>query len=131
MDSRLAQDLDRYLTTPPEPEGEAITHNGESYAFDPNSDGEAKVAYLGDGYMPDYCHTIYYDFELSGAHEGPPIKVRMVGPNYEWDEEGYAAVWDKLLFSDDNSEVESAWILDTYSDALHDDLREIIRETWD
>lgn len=110
---------------------ETVTHGADSYTFDPNSDGEAKVTYLGDGRMPDHCHTVYYDFELSGAHDGPAIKVRMVGPNYEMDEGAYSAVWDKLLFADDNSEIESAWILDFYTEALGDDLRDIIRETWD
>jgi hypothetical protein len=110
---------------------ETVTHGADAYTFDSHSTAEAKVTYLGDGRMPDYCRTDYYDFELSGAHDGPPIKVRMVGPNYEMDEGGFNAVWDRLLFSDDNSEVESAWILDFYTEALGDELREIIRETWD
>lgn len=114
-----------------EPQTEVVTHGADSYAFDSHSTAPAVVTYLGDGQMPDYCRTTYYDFELSGAHEGPPIKVRMVGPNYEVDEGAFLAVWDRLLFADDNTEVESAWILDFYTEALGDELRDIIRETWD
>jgi hypothetical protein len=110
---------------------ETVTHNGAAYTFDSHSTGKAEVTYLGDGYMPGSLRTVYYDFELKGAHDGPPIKVRMVGPNYEMDEGGFCPVWDKLLFVDDGSEVESAWILDFYSEALSDDLGDIIRETWD
>lgn len=114
-----------------EPQTETVTHNGESYTFDSHSTAPAQVVYVGDGHMPDSCRTVYYDFELSGAHDGLPIKVRMVAPNYEVDEGAFLAVWDRLLFADDNSEVESAWILDFYTEALGDELREIIRETWD
>lgn len=110
---------------------ETVTHGADPYTFDSHSTEKAEVAYLGDGRMPDYCRTIYYDFELRGAHDGPPIRVRMVGPNYEMDEEGYAAVWGKLLFADDDTDVESAWILDFYTEALGDELRDIVRETWD
>lgn len=109
---------------------ETVTHGGESYTFDPQSTAAAVVTYLDDGRMPDYCRTIYYDFELSAAHDGPPIKVRMVGPDYEIDECGGNAVWDKLLFVDDGTEVENAWILDFYTEALGDELMDIIRETW-
>ncbi|MGB8510062.1 MAG: hypothetical protein WCD76_16910 [Pyrinomonadaceae bacterium] len=110
---------------------ETVTHGGDSYTFDSQSQADAVVVYEGEGRMSDYCHTIYYDFTLSGAHDGPPIKVRMVGPDEERDEDGAYPTWEKLLFVDDGTEVESAWILDFYSDALHDELGQIIRETWD
>jgi hypothetical protein len=84
---------------------EIITHNSETYTFDSESTTDAVVEYLGDGPLP-YPYQCYYEFELSGAHEGPAIKVRMVDPSYEFGTDGaFCPTWSKLLFADDGSDV--------------------------
>lgn len=110
---------------------ETVTHNSDAYTFDSESTSDAVVEYLSEGPL-SYPYQCYYEFELRNAHNGPPIRVRMVDPTYDFGTDGaFCPTWSKLLFADDGTEVTDAWVLDFYSEVLSDELGEIIKETWD
>lgn len=105
-----------------------IEHAGVEYLFDPNSTAEPEVE-VGKDYRDHNGMRLIYEYELRGAHIGPPIKVLMINPQEENDEYGWNATWEELLWADDERPVESI-IMDWYDEALSTDLAQIIQDTW-
>jgi hypothetical protein len=125
--------LDHWLTTPPdEPEWkniETIAHKGKTYTVDLGSDADGKAEYVSDEYRNGY--TLIYRFQVTGLHEGEPIDVLMVNPRIERDEENYPCLeYDKLLWADNDAEFDDL-LSDSYCELLHNEMMEIIKETWD
>ncbi len=105
-----------------------INHSGQAFIFDPASDGKPMVE-LGDEYHDDKRRLVY-EYELSGAHSGPSIKIKMIGIGEDHDEEeGRSLCWDSLVWADSNERIEDV-IDDFYADELREDLRIQARETW-
>lgn len=105
-----------------------IHHGGNEYVFPWDSPGDCVVEYIEDTATP---LGVAYRYKLSNAHVGPTIEVLMVTPHDESDGEGGREfVWDHLLWADDLTPVTDESILDTYTDALRDDL-ENIGKNWD
>lgn len=106
-----------------------VEHSGVEYVFDPGSHAPATVESGKDYTVPPY-HTLVYEYTLSGAHQGPPIQIKMVDVKEEFDENGRHPVWERLVYAD-NDELIDDVVSDFYYDALREDLEEIARETWD
>lgn len=105
-----------------------VTHRNEIHTVDYTNDGEPIVEFIDDRRDG---HALIYHYALSGAHTGLTIDMLMINPHIEHDEDGWHAAWDKLLWADDKTPFDDAALLDSYLDALRDDLREIIEQTWD
>lgn len=108
------------------------THGGNIFTTELNEDAGPPIAeYQSDTVirMPDSTYRqVAYEIKLTRGHRGPDILVFMVNPHDESD--GYGGrdyVWDALLWADDRSRFDVDWLLDTYSDALHDELRDCAR----
>lgn len=108
---------------------ETVTHNGQDYTFpldDKDWQENIKLEMERDHYDGG---DLVYDYELSGAHEGPPIQVSVYNPKFEDDEGSTYYTFDKCVWTDDRDDLE-AIIGDTYFEAIKDDIKEIINETW-
>lgn len=105
-----------------------IEHSGIEYLFDPVSDAPARVEPGRDYTIPH--NTLIYEYTLFGAHDGPPIQIKMVGVAEEVDEDGRRAYWERLVYADNDERIDDI-VDDFYHDALREDLNEIARETWD
>lgn len=109
-----------------------VLHGGNRYDIcDPEdlSQGIQQIEYLDDNARGQW--QVAYRYRLSGAHAGPPIEVLMVDPQYEYDEDGRNVCWERLLWADDQTEFNDDYLVDTYHDALIEDLTFIAKETWD
>jgi len=104
-----------------------ISHNNNLYAVDLHGDGEAKAEYVK---WHTSGHSHVYTFKLSGAHTGPGIEVLMINPQPDYDEGGFSVEWEKLYYADDGKPFDDDVFLDTYTDALGDEMKKVISETW-
>jgi hypothetical protein len=104
-----------------------VEHNGKVWVFDPANTSEAVLEFVKDFNTPE--RKLIYVYTLSSRHEGEPIEIYMVNPNWESDEDGIAYVWDELTYSD-GERIDDV-IDDFYYDALREDLKVTINETWD
>lgn len=107
----------------------AVHRHGIVYRL---ADGPAVAEYLNDENVsvPEYSSQSApaYLMRLRGGHEGPDIDVLMIRPHDEDDGEGGRSFgWDMLAWNDDKSRFDVDWLLDTYTDALRDELRECAR----
>jgi hypothetical protein len=106
----------------------AAHHGGQVYRL-ADTEEPATAEYLNDELVsiPDYSSQSApaYLMRLNGGHIGPDINVLMVRPHDEDDGEGGRSFgWDMLAWNDDKSRFDVDWLLDTYTDALRDELRE-------
>lgn len=102
---------------------EPIKHSNK--VFWEKQDGEATVEWLTDRRAKHGC--VDYRYTLSGAHLGEPIEVWMLCADLEYDEDGPHPSWDKIVWADDGADLDD-YLLDAYSDALSDDLRELLNQ---
>jgi len=104
-------------------------HGNKTYRNDDNS--EASAQYESDEIttLPgSTIRVLVYQMKLEGGHIGEAIDVLMVNPRDEPDDEGGRdLVWDELRWADDKTTFDVDWLLDTYTDALRDELRECAR----
>lgn len=108
-----------------------VEHGGNRYDLGGDDETRPSAEYLKDELIviPDYgsAKVLAYHMRLSGVHAGPPIIVLMVNPRDEPDEDGRCLTWDGLAWADDYTKFDSDWLLDWYTDALRDELRECAR----
>lgn len=105
-----------------------LEHAGLVYQFDPDSEVEAAVEWEGDMLHSDR-QTLIYKYALNGAHQGPSLKVHLVGIESEVDEDGARIVWNHLAWAIDGERIEDGVVDDFYHDALREDLDTMVRET--
>lgn len=105
-----------------------VVHSGKRYVFNTDNRTEAELEFDGDFYTKE--RELIYAYNLKGRHEGEPIPIYMVNPNWESDEDGIAYVWNRLVYADNHEQIDDV-IDDFYSDALREDLKITINETWD
>jgi hypothetical protein len=104
-----------------------INHSGATYIFDPAGRAEPIVD-LGDEYFDDRRRLVY-EYELHGAHQGPRIKIKVVGIDVERDESGQHPSWRSLVWADTDEQIDDI-VDDFYHDALFDDLKIQASEAW-
>jgi hypothetical protein len=105
-----------------------VIHSGKRYIFDPSSTAEPDINF-DTGFYSEKRENIYV-YSLKGCHAGEPIQIHMINPNYKTDEDGIAYVWDGLVYADNHERIDDV-VDDFYTDALREDLKQIINDTWD
>jgi hypothetical protein len=101
-----------------------VIHGGKSFTA---TDGEAQSLYIEDRFNPNSRNQVDYKFELSGAHDGEPIRVWVLTVQAERDEDGWHAAFDGVVWADDET-VFDASLLDAYTGDLTDQLREVVTD---
>lgn len=107
------------------PRIESVEHSGLYYIFPLDDKDYASKIQLGDaGSFYDKLRNVYWLYDLSGAHEGEPIRVKVKNPREEADDYGgFDPEFDSIRWADNDGELE-AIIRDTYFDAIRDSIRE-------
>jgi len=107
-----------------------FVHGGQHFDLGGN-DSLPAAEYLRDELLVfpgSTSKVLGYRMRLSAAHAGPPIEVYMINPRDEPDEEGGRWLcWDDLVWADDRTKFDVDWLLDCYTDAPRDELRECAR----
>lgn len=108
-----------------------VTHQGKDYTIGDGIDGDPVVEYmLSTSYRPKlacaYNHDVGWHYELTCAHEGPVIKIVVKNPRMEpGSYGGYYVDYDGVYWGDDGEKFsDDLW--DVYSDAVRDDMRELL-----
>lgn len=98
-----------------------VKHGDQQYVFDPQETNPATVELVStacDG------HVLIYEYELSGAHRGGAICVRVFDVSEDYDEAGWSPTFRRLEWADTKEEIHSAHLCDFYTDAILADIRE-------
>jgi len=120
----MSSDVCSYRNDPPE-EDLVITHNGMAYIVNEDAT-RPEVEYLRDYKDPDKYNTLWYVYELRGAHLGPAIKVELENPRMEpGSYGGYYPDYDSVRWEDDKTKFDSD-LWDCYGDAVQEDLKEML-----
>lgn len=90
--------------------------------------GLAKVEFVCD--VKDKPYTSNYQYACKGAHSGGAISLIVFGIRDERDEDGLGVDYDRIEWADGRTKCDTALILDCYWDLILDDIKTIIRETW-
>ncbi len=105
-------------------------HQNHILIFDLDPPGEAEVEYVCDVKTPDRPNTENYQYVCKGAHRGGPISLIVFDIRDVRDDDGLNVDYSRIEWADDRSECTDALVLDSYLDLIRDDIKEIIRETW-
>lgn len=107
-------------------------HRNHILIFD-LEEGEHKpeVQYVCDIHLPDAPGWENYQFACTGAHTGVAISLIVFNISRENEDHGYSVQWGRIEWADDRTKCEDALVLDTYQDLIIEQIREIMRETWD
>ncbi len=102
-----------------------VIHCGKSYTA---TDGEAQSLYIEDRFNPKNRNQVDYKFELTGTHDGEPIRVWVLNVREERDEDGWHVDFDSIVWADDDTVLDVS-LFDAYLDNLSDHLREVVTDS--
>ena len=104
---------------------QTVKHSGLEFIFpldDKNYSEKIQLDCKGRKHPDPW--NLYWVYDLSGAHTGPPIRVNVKNPREGPDGYGgFESEFDSIRWADDDGQLEDI-ICDTYFDAIRDDIRE-------
>jgi hypothetical protein len=111
----------------------SVLHNGTAYSL--NADARKPLAsFICDRYNSGSKHVLDCQFQMIGAHTGPPINVWLtevaLGDNYDDDTGDWVSSsgsWKATLWVDDESPIAEVFV-EAYEDVLREELTALLKE---
>ena len=104
-------------------------HQNHLLIFDLDPPGTPEVEFVTD--VKGAPNTASYQYLCKGAHRGGSISLIIVNIRDVHDDDGLGVDYARIEWADDRTECTDDLVLDCYWDLIRDDIKEIIRETWD
>lgn len=109
-----------------------ITHHGNRMLiFDLEPPGKAEVEFVCDVKTPEKPFAENYQYICKGAHTGGAVSLIVFNISDVRDDDGLSIDYDRIEWADDRTICDDGLVLDFYFDLIRDDIKEIIKETWD
>lgn len=97
-----------------------VKHKDQTYRLRQDlSNSDAQITAINTYFIG---WNVYWQYEVSGLHDGPPIRIVVKNPHYEsdGDEDGvwYYMTYDELCYADDIDITVDDAIADFYADII-------------